>query len=69
MVLHPAASAFRKIRFISGTGLKRIIFADGGFKPVLNGKELTPGPEQLAVVGFDEYANASYDLGIDDSIH
>ena len=46
-----------------------LIYADGGFKPVLKGNILTVGPEQLVVVGFDEYAGQKYGLGTDDTIN
>jgi hypothetical protein len=46
-----------------------ILYADGGFKPTLNGKIITLGPEQMAVVGFDEYADSKYDLGTDTTIN
>lgn len=45
-----------------------IIFTEGGFKPVLNNKKLRIGPEQMVVIGFDEYANKDYNLGIDETI-
>lgn len=50
----------------------RIQFRDAGFRPILGrnsaGEEpeeiITLGPEQLAVVGFGEYAQPKYDLGV-----
>ncbi len=45
-----------------------VIYADGGFKPVVTGKTLQLGPEQLAVAGFDEYAAEKYNLGVDETI-
>ena len=44
-------------------GRSRILFRDSGFQPKLSGDELKLGPEQLAVVGTDEYAGPKYDLG------
>ena len=46
-----------------------ILYADGGFRPTLNSKRLVLGPEQLVVVGFDEYAGQKYNLGTDETIH
>jgi hypothetical protein len=45
-----------------------IIYTDGGFKPLLNGNRITIGPEQLVVVGFNEYAGEKYNLGIDQTV-
>ncbi len=42
----------------------RILFRDAGFAPKLSGDQITLGPGQMALVGFGQYANASYDLGI-----
>jgi hypothetical protein len=47
----------------------KIIFADGGYSPELSGQKILLGPEQLAVVGFGEYAGVKYDLGRDDTIN
>ena len=53
-----------------------IIYADGGFRPQVKGNMLTLGPEQLVVVGFDEYADyfedratMLYNLGVDNTIN
>ena len=46
-----------------------ILYADGGFKPSIKGKHVTLGAEQLIVVGFDEYADNKYELGVDETIH
>ncbi|HTI07224.1 MAG TPA: hypothetical protein VL832_01675 [Puia sp.] len=45
-----------------------ILYADGGFKPQLHEGSLQLGPEQLAVIGLDEYAADSCHLGVDDAI-
>ena len=42
----------------------RLQFRDAGFQPRLSRDELTLGPEQLAVVGYGEYAKSKYDLGV-----
>jgi len=54
----------------------RVMYADGGYKPVLVANKLTLGPEQLAVVGFgeyggynDEYFDKIYNMGTDGSIN
>jgi len=46
----------------------RVQFRDAGFKPELSQAEVQLGPEQLAVVGYGEYAKAQYDLGLQDDI-
>jgi hypothetical protein len=46
----------------------RVLFCDAGFLPVLAGRSITLGPEQMAVVGFGGYSNARYDLGIEDEV-
>ena len=52
-----------------GTG--KVLFRDAGVEPALARKggpleagEITLGPEQLAVVGYGEFAKAQYDLGV-----
>jgi hypothetical protein len=52
-----------------GIGPSKILYADGGYKPVLSGKTVKAGPEQLVVIGLGEYANEKYDMGTDDTIH
>ena len=46
-----------------------ILYSDGGYKPSIKGNILMLGAEQLAVVGFDQYADDRYNLGIDETIH
>lgn len=46
----------------------RVQFRDAGFVPKLSGGSLTLGPEQLAVVGYGEYADAKYDLGVQEDV-
>jgi hypothetical protein len=46
----------------------RVLFRDAGFLPVLAGRSITLGPEQMAVAGFGSYSIARYDLGIEDDI-
>jgi hypothetical protein len=45
-------------------GLQRVLFHDAGFTPVLTDGALTLGPEQMAVVGVNAYADPGYDLGV-----
>jgi len=45
-----------------------VLFRDAGFSPRLAGNELELGPEQLAVVGYGEYAGSTYDLGAQDDV-
>jgi hypothetical protein len=47
----------------------KILYCDGGYKPSIKGNLLTLGAEQLAVVGFNRYADEMYNLGIDETIH
>jgi len=54
---------------ISDYSKAAILFADGGFKPTIDHKILKLGPEQLAIVGFDEYAEEKYKLGVDETVH
>jgi hypothetical protein len=46
----------------------RVIFRDAGYQPVLAGDSIKLGPGQLAVVGFGKYANARYDLAVQDDV-
>jgi hypothetical protein len=46
----------------------RIQFRDAGFSAKLCGNQLTLGPEQLATVGYGEYAAAKYDLGMQEDL-
>ena len=46
----------------------RIQFRDSGFAPKLAEDELTLGPDQMAVVGFGDYAAAKFDFGINEDV-
>jgi hypothetical protein len=46
----------------------RIQFCDAGFSPRLSGDQLTLGPEQLAAIGYGEYARTKYDLGVQEDV-
>src|ERR1700730_3639830 len=45
-----------------------VIFTDSGFKPAINHQTIALGPEQLAIIGFGEYADDKYFLGVDDAL-
>jgi hypothetical protein len=49
-------------------GPSNVIYADGGFVPLMHGAMVQLGPEQMVVVGFGEYEKNKYSLGVDDSI-
>jgi hypothetical protein len=49
-------------------GATRILYADGGFVPVVKGGRLTLGTEQLVVVGTGRYAGEQYVMGTDETI-
>jgi hypothetical protein len=57
------AAPYQKLK-----GKGRILFCDSGFAPVLKGKALTLGPEQLCVVGFGKYGDAQFDMGIQQDV-
>jgi len=46
----------------------RILFRDAGFNPILTGDKIKLGPGQMAAVGFGRYADAKYDLGIQEDV-
>lgn len=46
----------------------RVLFRDAGFDVRTDGATLILGPEQMAVVGFGRYAEAQFDLGMDNDI-
>ncbi len=50
---------------VKTSGQSRLLYADGGFTPVIKDDTITLGAEQLAVVGFQKYADDSYNLGRD----
>jgi hypothetical protein len=45
-----------------------VLYADGGFRPLFKEGRLKIGPEQLVVIGLNEYADEKYNLGVDESI-
>ncbi|HEY3973460.1 MAG TPA: hypothetical protein VGM18_10675 [Candidatus Sulfotelmatobacter sp.] len=46
----------------------QVIFRDAGFQPALTIDKIKLGPGQMAVVGFGKYANAKYDLGVQEDV-
>jgi hypothetical protein len=48
--------------------LGRIQFKDAGFAPRLRGNRVTLGPGQMAMVGFGAYAQAGFDLGVQEDV-
>jgi len=46
----------------------RVLFSDAGFEPELGDSFITLGPEQVALVGFGDYASEDYDLGVQDDV-
>jgi hypothetical protein len=49
-------------------GQGRILFRDAGFSPELKGNRITLGPAQMAAIGFGHYADASFDLGVQQDV-
>ena len=66
-VVNPSQST-QTIALPAGSSMSKILYADGGFKPLLKGHALSLGAEQLVVVGFDQYATSRYDLGVDPTV-
>ena len=50
------------------TDRSKVLYADGGFVPVIKGNDLTLGPEQMAVVGLEGYADKAYLMGKDETV-
>ncbi|MEP6950025.1 MAG: hypothetical protein ABI863_12145 [Ginsengibacter sp.] len=49
-------------------GQSKLLYADGGFTPAIKNNTITLGAEQLAVVGFNKYADDTYNFGRDETI-
>ena len=49
-------------------GKARLLFRDAGFQPEIKGNSITLGPEQMALIGFGDYAGASFDLGVQEDV-
>ncbi len=56
------------IQLPAGAHSSRILYADGGYQPEVNGMTLTLGAEQLVVVGLGEFAAQKYNFGTDQTI-
>ncbi len=52
----------------AAAGDRRLLFADRGFSPRLAGDAVTLGPEQMCVIGGGAYADAAWDLGIQEDV-
>lgn len=65
-VVNPSESiaAVRLPHAMGAQAQNRILFRDAGFEPVLEGDAIRLGPEQLALVGAGQYADAAYSLGV-----
>ena len=46
----------------------RVLFHDSGFDPPLGKSSIRLGPEQLALIGFGDYAGPQYDLGTEEDV-
>jgi hypothetical protein len=67
-IVNPS-QAFANVELpVSGFSSYALLYADGGYSPLITGNKVTLGPEQLVVVGLDEYADEKYYLGIDQTV-
>ncbi len=46
----------------------RLLFRDAGFIPTIAGDKVELGAGQLAVIGYGKYANANYELGVQEDV-
>jgi hypothetical protein len=60
-LINPKQS-FAKIN-LPVSGETRLLFTDSGYEPKLDGNQISLGPEQMAVIGIDAYADAKFELG------
>lgn len=49
-------------------GAGRILFRDAGFTPILHKNHITLGPAQMAAIGYGNYADASYEFGLQEDV-
>ena len=49
-------------------GPMRRLFHDGGFEPAMDGRTITLGAEQLALIGVGSFADAGFDLGVQEDV-
>ncbi|MBV9963533.1 MAG: hypothetical protein JO072_14915 [Parafilimonas sp.] len=68
-VVNPSQQTATLTMPVENTNQSKLLYADGGFTPVIKNHTITLGAEQLAVVGFNFYADDKYDLGRDETIH
>ncbi|MEP4095813.1 hypothetical protein [Reichenbachiella sp.] len=59
--------SFAKIN-LPVSGDARLLFTDSGFAPQLDGNQISLGPEQMAVIGINAYADAKFDLGLQNDV-
>jgi hypothetical protein len=67
-VVNPSQQMVTMTLPVKNTYGGQIMYADGGYSPVLIDNKIILGPEQLAVVGFGEYADNKYSMGADETI-
>lgn len=53
---------------VSVSAPARLLFCDAGFEPTLSDRQVTLGAEQMALIGLGRYADAQYDLGVQDDV-
>jgi len=53
---------------VDGATTSYILYADGGYIPVIRANMLSIGPEQLVVVGYGQYASKNNFIGVDNTI-
>lgn len=53
---------------LPATGRMRLLFRDAGFEPALSDVAITLGAEQLALVGVGSFADAAFDLGVQEDV-
>ncbi|MDX2196699.1 MAG: hypothetical protein NW207_09800 [Cytophagales bacterium] len=66
-VCNPSQS-FKKITLPVNTLKYKILFADKGYVPAVENGQLSLGPEQMAVIGLNEYAQDKFVLGVEEDI-
>ena len=67
-VLNPGLTAGDMALSLPPNTVSRLLFKDAGPAPVIGGGAIRLGPGQMAVVGTGAYADAIWDLGIQDDV-
>jgi hypothetical protein len=67
-VVNPGQNVSRVAFDSLGHGKGRVLFCDAGFKVGLKEGEVTVGPEQMVVIGLGSFADAAYDLGVQEDV-